>query len=160
MKDDVTKSPNSPSILDLTNERGQRKSLLLLCRAKRKSRLACNGCPKGGVVILNIFLEQSRRDKTHEVLITPHKRRRSAMWGFTTADLQQRLGETQQLNDYHKNQNNEKNPPVNSRMHAVSHHIRSTPKDHHFSEQICQNRYGFDFSRYIYPEKLLRGHRL
>ena len=35
----------SPSILDLTNERGQRKNLFLLCRAKKKSRLACNGWP-------------------------------------------------------------------------------------------------------------------
>ena len=41
----------SPSVLDLTNERGQRKNLFLLCRAKRKSRLACNGWPKAGVVI-------------------------------------------------------------------------------------------------------------
>ena len=30
--------------------------------------------------ILNIFLEQSRRDKTHEVQLTPHKR--SAMWSL------------------------------------------------------------------------------
>ena len=33
--------------------------------------------------IKNHFLEQSRRDKTHEVLITPHKRRRSAVWGVS-----------------------------------------------------------------------------
>ena len=30
--------------------------------------------------ILKIFLKQSRRDKTHEVQLTPHKRRRSVMW--------------------------------------------------------------------------------
>ena len=30
---------------------------------------------------MNIFLEQSRRDKTHEVQLTPHKH--SAMWGWT-----------------------------------------------------------------------------
>ena len=32
-------------------------------------------------IINNIFLKQPRRGKTHEVQLTPHKRRRSAVWG-------------------------------------------------------------------------------
>lgn len=32
-------------------------------------------------IFRNIFLEQSRRDKLHEVQVTPYKRRRSAVWG-------------------------------------------------------------------------------
>ena len=32
--------------------------------------------------IINSFLKQSRRDNTHEVQVTPHKRRRSAVWGL------------------------------------------------------------------------------
>ena len=33
------------------------------------------------MIITNIFLKQSRRDKTHAVQVTPHKR--SAVWGIS-----------------------------------------------------------------------------
>ena len=33
------------------------------------------------LILKNFFLEQSRRDKTYEVQLTPYKRRRSAVWG-------------------------------------------------------------------------------
>ena len=73
---------------------------------ERKSRLACNGCPKGGVVILNYFLEQPRygqelgsqgqgastatpgprRDNTHEAQLTPYKAI-AAVWGEDAATV-------------------------------------------------------------------------
>ena len=33
------------------------------------------------LILKNFFLEQSRRDKTYEVQLTPYKRRMSAVWG-------------------------------------------------------------------------------
>jgi hypothetical protein len=34
------------------------------------------------IITINFFFKQSRRDKTHEVLITPHKAK-AAVWGLT-----------------------------------------------------------------------------
>lgn len=53
-----------------------------------------------------------------------------------------------------------KNPPVLSRVYAVLRHLRTVEKDQHCRERQGQNRHGFNNSRHVCQEELLRGHPL